>query len=143
MTLQHRGNQGYSGFRPDILVHIPKTASTVLDIGCGEGVLGKVLKQRNSAVVVTGIESDSNSLEKARLNMDRVFVGDLNSEYVWKPLANDQFDVIVLADVLEHLVCPEQVLERACQLPADDGLVIVSLPNNDGSPGKAGGFRGM
>ena len=45
----------YERARPEILEHVPKTATNVLDLGCATGTTGAALKQRQPAHV-TGIE---------------------------------------------------------------------------------------
>gem|GEM_PF-5676661 len=39
------------------------------------------------------------------------------------------FDVIVFADVLEHLKKPEEVLIKMKRFLKDDGFMVISLPN--------------
>ncbi|HMF19457.1 MAG TPA: class I SAM-dependent methyltransferase [Gemmataceae bacterium] len=41
------------------------------------------------------------------------------------------FDVISMADVLEHMPFPKKALRHACTLLRDGGLLFVSMPNSD------------
>jgi SAM-dependent methyltransferase len=45
------------------------------------------------------------------------------------PLFKNRFDVIIYADVLEHLKNPKDVLVSLNQNLAPNGIVIISLPN--------------
>src|SRR5260370_30356631 len=45
--------------------------------------------------------------------------------------AGPPFDVISLADVLEHMPFPKAALAHAHNLLADDGVVFLSMPNLD------------
>jgi len=127
--LQNLHKKGYSGYRPDIIKHIPENATSILDVGCGEGGLGKTLKEKNPAINVAGIDGDPNLLEKAKVNLDHVIIGDLNAEDIFSPLEQQTFDVIIFADVLEHLYDPHQVLMLAKKYLNNNGTVIISLPN--------------
>ena len=112
--------------RPEVLALIPESARRILDIGCGAGRLGAALKQRQSMEVI-GIERHKKAAERACEVLDAVHeidLGDLSAEYPPGP-----FDVIVCADVLEHLQQPRPVLERLRSLLAHDGLLVASLPN--------------
>lgn len=97
-----------------------------LDIGCGEGGLGRALKAAQSGTVV-GIEIDPQAAVEAARHYDRVFTADMD---VFAPhFAPEQFDHIVCADVLEHLRDPWGVLARLRPCLRKDGSLIASIPN--------------
>ncbi len=112
--------------RPDVLALIPTTARRVLDLGCGGGRLGQTLKERQPAEV-WGVERDPQAAAHAAQRLDHVITGDLDSESWSLPTAG--MDVIVCADVLEHLRHPERVLQRCRAWLASGGCLIASLPN--------------
>jgi len=105
---------------------IPNGAK-LLDVGCSTGRLGKELRTRKGCFVV-GIEMNEQSAAKARENIDRVIVGDIESKDVISKIENS-FDVIILADILEHLLEPRAVLKKVKTLLNLKGFVVVSLPN--------------
>jgi len=112
--------------RPEILNLIPPTAKKIIDLGCGTGSLGKALKERQSCHI-TGIELDRNSADVACTNLDKVYQDNLNR---YDPALVDQkYDCIILADILEHLVQPWQVLKKFAQVLEENGTVIASIPN--------------
>ena len=117
----------FTGDRAELLTLIPANAREILDIGCSAGDVGAALKTRQGQVRVTGIEIDPKMAEAAKTKLDQVIVGDIESLAV--PFRDKQFDVIVFADVLEHLREPKKLLLRAKQWLSDDGLMIVSIPN--------------
>ena len=94
----------------------------VLDVGCGYATTSARIQKLGNEV--TGIESSSEACAVASQRIARVIEADLVSAD-----PNAQFDVIVFADVLEHLAWPAGVLERYLQWLAPDGSVIISLPN--------------
>jgi glycosyltransferase involved in cell wall biosynthesis/SAM-dependent methyltransferase len=116
----------YRQERREIAAMIPAGASRILDVGCGEGALGRALLERGATEVV-GIEADPATAEAARKNLTRVFRGDV--ETLPLPFEEGHFDCIVLADVLEHLRDPLSTLAGLKRLLSDSGTVVASIPN--------------
>lgn len=112
--------------RPEMLRLIPRTARSVLEIGCGDGSFAAGLKQIRP-VHVTAIEPFPRAAAVARSRVDVLL--ETGAEEGLRALAGQAFDCIVCNDVLEHLVDPESVLVAAAQLLAADGVVVASLPN--------------
>ncbi|EYF01613.1 methyltransferase domain-containing protein [Chondromyces apiculatus] len=105
---------------------------TVLDVGCGIGLNGAAIKR--SGARVTGLEIVPGSISRATSVLDEVISCDITSdasvqEALGETAGARQFDVILFADVLEHTVDPAGVLGRLLPYLAEDGQVIVSLPN--------------
>ncbi len=98
----------------------------VLDLGCATGYLAEAFAANECRV--TGIELDNEAAEKASRFCTNVITGDAGDPEVLS-LAGDGFDYIVCADILEHLVDPWTVLNTFHGMLANDGEVIVSVPN--------------
>jgi len=123
------------------LVQALGTFRTVLDVGCGIGLNGAAAKRKGAHV--TGIETDPRALEQSRTRLDEVIAVDItDAAAVRRALgpadgdalakgesAGRRFDAILFADVLEHVADPAAVLARMLGYLADEGHVIVSLPN--------------
>lgn len=110
-----------------VLNHIPFN-SLILDVGCGNGALGNELKKKNNYVV--GIEKESSALELAKERLNEVCNLDIiDVEKIFKVLSNKQFDVIIFADILEHLYEPLVVLQKYQSLLKPQGKIIISIPN--------------
>lgn len=101
----------------------------VLEVGCGPGSITKILATQNNCVV-TGLELDIEAIEKAKPFCESIFQADLNSND-WPQLLGDygKFDVVVAADVLEHLYDPWSALQRMVPLIKPDGYMVISLPH--------------
>ena len=99
---------------------------SVLELGCSTGYISRLLKQSGCRVV--GVESDRSAARSAASICDQVILADLNGSE-WTERLEERFDVVLMGDVLEHLLHPDQVLKRARQLLMPGGVVIVSLPN--------------
>lgn len=119
-------NNYYGHFRPEIQELVPQEAKKILDVGCASGMLGKALKERQDCHV-TGIEYVPQVAEEARSNLDLVFCGQV--EDVMSQLPREHYDCIILADVLEHLREPWDVLQELMKYLAPDGVFVISLPN--------------
>jgi methionine biosynthesis protein MetW len=113
----------YERARPEILEHVPATARRVLDLGCATGATGAALKARQ-AVHVVGVELEPAYAEEASERLDEVIVGDVEDAQ-----PEGRFDVVIAADVLEHLKDPWTALRRHAQRLEPGGTAIVSLPN--------------
>ncbi len=99
----------------------------VLDVGCWTGDLGRVLIKRGCQV--SGLEIDEEAAEKARADLETVVVADLEEAPTSEHFPAGSFDVVVFADVLEHLRDPVGVLRDAASLLTPDGKIVISVPN--------------
>jgi 2-polyprenyl-3-methyl-5-hydroxy-6-metoxy-1,4-benzoquinol methylase len=99
----------------------------VLDVGCSTGYISRALVERGCCV--TGIEVDPLAAEQARAYCEAVHVLDLNSPDWVANLPEREFDVVLLADVLEHLIDPGRVLCQVRSLLHTNGSLVISLPN--------------
>jgi predicted TPR repeat methyltransferase len=121
--------KGYSGYRPDIVRLMPPDFKRVLDVGCGAGMLGREIKELAPGSIVIGLENNADLAMQAEKHLDKVITADLNSDEFYAKFDSEQFDVIVLADILEHLVAPESLLLKLKNYLSKDGCIITSLPN--------------
>ncbi len=119
----------------------------ILDLGSGPAIVSSYLKAAHGRHV-TAIDSDPGRVEVARSRgVDRAIVGDLGTTDWADELRGESFDVIILADVLEHLMSPGAVLDliHDRKLLAEGGFLVVSIPNasHEGVVAElwGGGFR--
>ena len=102
----------------------------VLDLGCAAGHLGQKLKERDGEVSVVGIDANRAAATAAESRLDRVICARLDDlDFAAHGLRHGEFDAIVAADILEHLVNPWALLERLRPLLAPDGQLLVCVPN--------------
>lgn len=102
--------------------------SRVLDLGCGAGALGHLLRQRGTDRI-DGITYNPAEAEAARQWYQQVAVADLDQCELVTLLGEQRYDVIVCADVLEHLRSPERLLAQCRQHLAPGGQLLASIPN--------------
>jgi len=114
---------------PAAVVRMAGRKKRVLDVGAGPGSITKILAT-DSQCAVTAVEIDLTAVERLREFCESVHVCDLNEAQWAKALeAEVPFDVVVLADVLEHLRDPQSVLAECGRLLAPDGVIVVSIPH--------------
>jgi len=109
----------------NILKYI-KYNSIILDVGCGSGAIAQMLIQKGCKVY--GIDISEDAVRKAMERMTEVVIGDVES-MERLPWEDEFFDIIILADVLEHLKDPLKVLVKLKSYLKDDGIFLISLPN--------------
>lgn len=102
----------------------------VLDIGCGEGTLGKILDDElKDKINIIGCDISEKALEIASTYYSEVFQYDIEKNKLEEKFNNQNFDYIVILEVLEHLFKPRQVLKQCYTVLKDEGVLIASFPN--------------
>jgi len=98
----------------------------IIDAGCARGYLGAKLKEGGAYVV--GLDISSGVIYEAKTKLDEAYACDL--EETWPvELKDSSFDLIIIAEVLEHVFNPVLVLNQAHRLLKPGGNVIITTPN--------------
>jgi 2-polyprenyl-3-methyl-5-hydroxy-6-metoxy-1,4-benzoquinol methylase len=117
----------YSLPRLDILSLINDKHKKILEIGCAFGELGKSIKRYFPEVIIDGIELNPDSRDFLVDNYNNVTIGNIEDLDISK--IDNGYDLIIFADVLEHLYDPWRILNLLCEKLSENGNVIVSVPN--------------
>ncbi|GAB3320676.1 class I SAM-dependent methyltransferase [Hymenobacter humi] len=105
------------------------SGGTFLDIGCGEGWALDYFKRQGWEVL--GLDFSSFSLEKFHPALrTRLRTGDLYEELEKLTQAGQQFDVLWLDNVLEHVLEPADLLRLCRALVTPNGVLMVDVPND-------------
>ena len=115
----------FAEMRPEMLPFVPAHCRRVLDVGCGAGAFGELLKQ-NRKIEVWGVEPVRSAAVEASSKLDRVINGPFDPE---TELPAGTFDCVIFNDVLEHMLAPEQALRYAKALLSSGGVIVASIPN--------------
>lgn len=122
-------NTYFSNFREDIYAVIKQIGNfeRALEIGCGNGSLLNRLKKENIVKSIVGVEPYG--ILQPGGDFDEYYKNTIVN--VLPEICNhDKFDLIIFADVLEHIEDPWSVLNTICQDALDTiGTVVISLPN--------------
>ncbi len=112
--------------RDEMLAFLPEKADSFLEVGCGGGTFGNLVKAKYNCEY-WGIELNPVAARVAETRLDRVFLGGA-PETIYA-LPERRFDCIVFNDVLEHLVDPYKVLREIKKYLNPGGSVVASIPN--------------
>lgn len=111
-------------------VHPVSEGMRVLEIGCGEG--GNIVPFLERGCRVTGIDINEGQIALAREfysshpNADNL---TLISEDIYKVTdLPEQFDIVVMRDVIEHIPDQEHFLSFAKQFIAPGGVMFIGFP---------------
>lgn len=100
---------------------------TVLDVGCGAGTVAHLLAETGAAV--DGIEPDVDLTAAASERVRHLHVGTLQTAVDDSEL-RDEYDVVLLIDVVEHFADPLEALALATDRLGPDGRILLFLPNS-------------
>lgn len=95
----------------------------VLDIGCRDGALTAYYMEGNT---VLGLDVDNEALSRARKRGINTKLVDLNAQW---GIPSQSMDVVVAAEIIEHLYYPEMVLEKTAYVLKKDGMLVGTVPN--------------
>lgn len=102
---------------------------SLIDVGCGRGILPGILHKRGWRVVGTQLSRTAAEAAARTRGVD-VRLGELPG----MDLPPGSFDVATFFHVLEHVDRPALYLAKAHELLADRGLLVVEVPDFD-NPG--------
>jgi len=98
-----------------------------LEIGCAAGAFLNQLK--NNGFEVTGVELSAFAADYGKKNFGiNIINKPFDDALLGKELQENNYDVIMMADVLEHFTDPFKAMELACKLLKKGGKLIVHVP---------------
>jgi 2-polyprenyl-3-methyl-5-hydroxy-6-metoxy-1,4-benzoquinol methylase len=117
----------FEEINPGIRRYIP-TNKAVLDVGGGFGALGEEFEKKGNKVC--NIDSSEYAIGESRKRVAESYIADIcDADKLPPEIKNRKFDVIVFADILEHVYDPFSVLEMYKKFLEKDGHVFISVPN--------------
>lgn len=111
--------------------HIPREGK-IVDIGCGRGMLANYLALHGPDRRVTGIDKQVRRIEAAQATVgERKNIRFRLQDAL--ELEREEYDVIVLSDMLHHLSYPEQdrLLEHCFRILPEGGLLLLEDVTTD------------
>ena len=116
-----------TGYHDFFVAHV-RPGDRVLDVGCGKGELAYDLATRAGARV-TGLDFSRPVLEFARRRFDAQGLEFVEGDVlVWEPA--DDYDVVVLSNVLEH-IAPRVELLRRLQRTTNADSFLIRVPSSE------------
>ncbi len=105
----------------------PLSGKTVLDVGCGAGLLCEPLARLGARVTGLDAAAENIAVAKAHAAPQGLDI-DYRNEAI-EDFAGKDFDLVTSLEVIEHVDDPEGFVQGLADALADDGLMIVSTPN--------------
>ncbi|MFA6202995.1 MAG: bifunctional 2-polyprenyl-6-hydroxyphenol methylase/3-demethylubiquinol 3-O-methyltransferase UbiG [Gallionella sp.] len=112
--------------------HASLAGKSVLDVGCGGGILSESMATLNANV--TGIDLSDKALQVAKLHLlesgrqvtyRKIAVEDMAAE------CPDTFDIVTCMEMLEHVPDPDSVIASCAKLVKPGGWVFFSTLNRN------------
>lgn len=102
--------------------------ATVLELGPAGGYFTRHLRE-NLNCTIDAVEIDPAMADAARTWCRTMIVGDLEALDLTALLPARAYDVVLMADVLEHLHNPSPLLQQLHPLLKPEGCCLISVPN--------------
>lgn len=104
---------------------LPRDAH-VLDVGCGTGVLTRLLARLPAVAAVVGVDTAASLLERARHDLAELrHVSLQEADARSLPFGDGRFDVVAFDSTLSHIVEPEQAVAEAQRVLRPGGHLAV------------------
>jgi 2-polyprenyl-3-methyl-5-hydroxy-6-metoxy-1,4-benzoquinol methylase len=110
----------------ELMLSLLPGGETLLDIGCGMGTIGLLLKQRGFDYV--GVDFSDVAIRKAREKGLEAVVADVDAVGLEYP--DGHFDVVWAGDVLEHVFDPIGLLRHTVRVLKPGGVLLLTVPND-------------
>ncbi|TMH28851.1 MAG: class I SAM-dependent methyltransferase [Betaproteobacteria bacterium] len=121
--------QYHQSARAEVVSFLNDPPGVVLDVGCGGGATGKLIKEKFPGTRVIGIELNPHAADHARRVIDDVICESVDTVDLPQLLPDIRIDTVLLLDVLEHLYDPWRTLVRLRRWLTAGARVLASVPN--------------
>lgn len=120
-----REKYGCIPIKNDFIINNIGSHKKVLDVGCNDGELGEALIKNKNEVHGCDIVKKNLKIAKKR-GLKVKFVDIENSKLPYPP---NSFDIIILADVIEHVFDTDFLISNCHAVLKPKGKIIITTPN--------------
>lgn len=115
----------YKGLRRDVTARLVSGGERLLDVGCGDGGFGVLVKDKYQEVY--GVDISFEAVQRAQGRGIKAFQVNLNSEPL--PFEPDYFDAVTCLDVIEHVFDPRILVKEIYHVLKPGGEGFITFPN--------------
>ena len=115
----------YEPCRNDIIKMIPEQVKCLLSIGCGSGATEAELVKKGIRVVAIPLDEVIGSCAEAK----GIELVTPDFEIARHELSENQFDCLLISNVLQYLENPIEILKKFSELLAEQGFIVIGVPN--------------
>lgn len=112
-----------------ILAYVPSDADMILDIGCGNGWVAEACLPKGKTVVSADISLTNPRKALEKYPSPRHFA--LVADALHLPVRNEFFDVIIAAEIMEHVVSPDIFIQNLYRAVKPGGRLIITTPYHE------------
>lgn len=105
-------------------------AGTTLDVGCGDGLLLEMLKEKS--IEAQGVDISDVAVEVCTKKGFPVQKNDFTTDSL--PFGEATFETVIALDVLEHVYNPEKILSEMNRVAKS--TIVISVPNFGSLPAR-------
>ena len=126
---QSYDNQRLTRTAQDVENILPNKSCSILDIGCGNGGLLSVLRDKGYRDL-TGLDPSPVCVSHVREQNINAFLGGIFPEdFQENNMLNEQFDCIILSHVLEHIYDVKKAMGSILKWLKTDGILYIEVPD--------------
>ncbi len=127
MTLNQQSFYTNSG-NSSIIGFINESDRKILDIGCGAGDTGKLIRSIYSDTEVVGVTCSKSEYDQATQHLSSCICLDIEQDTL-PDKYEKVFDVLICSHVLEHLLDPSKVISKLLHYLKPGGKIVIAIPN--------------
>jgi 2-polyprenyl-3-methyl-5-hydroxy-6-metoxy-1,4-benzoquinol methylase len=97
---------------------------SLLDLACGDGYITSILSEHFTHIV--GVDASETHLQIARNRLPGI---EFHEKLIEELEIKEKFETVTMLNVLEHVIDPIYLLQKAASYLKEDGIMIVHVPN--------------
>lgn len=110
--------------------HVELTGKTVLDVGCGGGILSESLAKAGAHVTGIDMAQDALQIAKDHANMLQLPINyQQTTAETFAEHHAQQYDIITCMELLEHVPQPESLIQACARMLKPQGHLFLSTLN--------------